>query len=105
MTIDDYSALFDEEPGYLDFARVGPIGSNVVAEQNALTHLLSHARFGTVDLLHEQDTRLRDAVAAMTGFRPDQNQAYNGARASWPRFLDSLDTLLALPDEPKALSK
>ena len=72
MTIDDYSALFDEEPGYLDFARVGPIGSNVVAEQNALTHLLSHARFGTVDLLHEQDTRLRDAVAAMTGFRSDQ---------------------------------
>lgn len=40
-----------------------------------------------------------------TGFRPDQNQAYHGARTSWPRFLDSLDTLLARLDEAKAPRK
>ena len=72
MSIDDYSDLFSEEPGYLDFARVGPISSNVAEEQNALTHLLSRARFGTVDSLHEQDARVRESVTALTGFRADQ---------------------------------
>jgi len=32
------------------------------------------------------------------GFRPDQPQAYNGARAGWPRFLDALETELARLD-------
>jgi len=30
-----------------------------------------------------------------TGFRPDQQQAYHGARAGWPRFLEALERLLA----------
>jgi uncharacterized protein YndB with AHSA1/START domain len=30
-----------------------------------------------------------------TGFRPDQQQAYHGARAGWPRFLEALEQLLA----------
>jgi uncharacterized protein YndB with AHSA1/START domain len=30
-----------------------------------------------------------------TGFCPDQQQAYHGARAGWPRFLDKLEQLLA----------
>jgi hypothetical protein len=29
------------------------------------------------------------------GFRPDQQQAYHGARAGWPKFLDSLERVLA----------
>ncbi|AKM06702.1 SRPBCC family protein [Pelagerythrobacter marensis] len=29
-----------------------------------------------------------------TGFRPQDQQAYYGARAGWPRFLKTLDTLL-----------
>ena len=29
MTIDDYAARFDEESGYLDFARFGPVGAAV----------------------------------------------------------------------------
>lgn len=36
-------------------------------------------------------TRLRmDQV----GFRPDQEQAYQGARAGWPRFLTALERVL-----------
>jgi len=40
-------------------------------------------------------TRLR---IEQTGFRPDQQQAYHGAKAGWPRFLARLDTLLARVD-------
>lgn len=29
-----------------------------------------------------------------TGFRADQDQAYFGARAGWPRFLSALDSVL-----------
>ncbi len=32
------------------------------------------------------------------GFRPDQEQAYQGARFGWPRFFASLERVLAQPD-------
>lgn len=38
-----------------------------------------------------EGTRLR---IEQTGFAPDQDQAYFGARAGWPRFLKALDALL-----------
>ncbi|RAI02282.1 polyketide cyclase [Acuticoccus sediminis] len=37
-------------------------------------------------------TRLR---MEQTGFRRDQRQAYGGAKAGWPRFLDKLEDVLA----------
>ena len=37
-------------------------------------------------------TRLRMEQA---GFRPDQQQAYGGAKAGWPRFFASLEQVLA----------
>jgi uncharacterized protein YndB with AHSA1/START domain len=37
-------------------------------------------------------TRLR---MEQTGFRPDQQQAYQGAKAGWPRFFASLEQVLA----------
>jgi uncharacterized protein YndB with AHSA1/START domain len=40
-------------------------------------------------------TRLR---IEQTGFRPDQEQAYQGARFGWPKFLGKLDEVLARPD-------
>ena len=40
-------------------------------------------------------TRLR---MEQLGFRPDQQQAYRGARAGWPRFLAALEQLLARMD-------
>ena len=30
-----------------------------------------------------------------TGFRPDQKQAFGGAKAGWPAYLDKLDEVLA----------
>lgn len=33
-----------------------------------------------------------------SGFRPEQKQAYRGARAGWPQFLNKLDDLLAMSD-------
>jgi uncharacterized protein YndB with AHSA1/START domain len=32
-----------------------------------------------------------------SGFRPDQRQAFGGAMAGWPRFLDKLDEVVARP--------
>ena len=33
-----------------------------------------------------------------TGFRPDQEQAYQGAKFGWAKFLDNLETLVARED-------
>jgi len=40
-------------------------------------------------------TRLR---MEQTGFRPDQQQAYQGAQGGWPRFLAALDKVVARRD-------
>lgn len=72
LSIDDFVLRFDDEPGYLDFARVGPLARTVVEEELAHVELLRRARFGSLDSLMDQDERLRSAVAAVTGFRADQ---------------------------------
>jgi selenocysteine lyase/cysteine desulfurase len=71
-TIDSFAAGFSEDPGYFDFASVGPIGRAVLEEQQAQFELLRRARFGSLDSLDVQDARVRDAVSALTGFRADQ---------------------------------
>ena len=70
ISIDDYSSRFFEEPGYLDFARVGPVGETVAAEGQAMTELLRVSRFGSHAVFFEQDARVREAVSALTGFAP-----------------------------------
>ena len=71
-SIDDFAAGFDEEPGYLNFASIGPLGRIVVEEEQAQIELLSRARFGSLGSLERQDERARDAISAVTGFRADQ---------------------------------
>lgn len=73
-TLDAYISRFDEEPGYLDFARFGPIGAAVVEEEAALLPLLARARFGSLDHVLDRTPheRVQAAVAGLTGFRPDQ---------------------------------
>jgi len=66
-TIDDFAASFGEEPGYLNFASVGPPGRAVIDEESAQTGLLGRARFGTVDGLLDQDDRVRIAISAVAG--------------------------------------
>src|SRR5688572_27886633 len=72
LTIDEFTAGFSEEPGYLDFARFGPPGNGVIAEQNAQTEALSRARFGSLDVAFDQDARCRTAVADLLGFPADR---------------------------------
>ena len=72
MDLDDYLERFSDEPGYLDFARVGPIGRAARDEESAMSSLLGRARFGSLGVLEEQDARVRDAVAGALRFRPDQ---------------------------------
>jgi len=71
LSIDDYAQRFTDEPGYLDFARQAPIGQTAAQEQLALVELLGRGRFGSLDVLDEQDLRVREAVSALTGFAPD----------------------------------
>jgi selenocysteine lyase/cysteine desulfurase len=71
-TIDAYAASFGEEPGYLDFARIGPLATSVVEETQGQLELLRRARFGSLASLDRQDERVRHAVGAVTGFPADQ---------------------------------
>ncbi|WP_104138546.1 aminotransferase class V-fold PLP-dependent enzyme [Cryobacterium sp. Y62] len=63
---------FREEPGYLDFGRVGPLSEAVVAETLGQTEVLSRARHGSLDHLVDQDLRARTAVSELTSFAADQ---------------------------------
>ena len=72
MRLDEYQDRFDEEPGYLDYARIAPVGRTVLEEQTALSGVLAHSRFGAMGGLLAQHDRMKAAVAALGGFRPDQ---------------------------------
>lgn len=71
-SIDAFAAGFSEEPGFVDFASIGPLGRAVIEEEQAQLELLRHARFGSLSSLELQDARVRSSVAAVTGFRADQ---------------------------------
>lgn len=72
VELDAYAADFDEEPGYLDFAAVGPLSRSVLAEQAALSQLLATARHGALETFAEQSARVTSAAAAVTGHPVDQ---------------------------------
>jgi selenocysteine lyase/cysteine desulfurase len=71
VTIDAFTAGFDEEPGYLDYGRVGPISTSVAEETTALAHVLQRARHASFDVFLEQDARVRRAASELTGFPID----------------------------------
>jgi selenocysteine lyase/cysteine desulfurase len=72
LTVDDFASGFSEEPGFLDFARIGPFGRVVMEEELAQIELLRRARFGSLTSLDRQDLRVREAVSSLTGFPADQ---------------------------------
>ncbi len=72
MNLDEYVARFEEEPGYLNFASVGPVGRTVQEEVALHVTTLARGRFGSLAPIMDQGARLRESVAALTGFRPDQ---------------------------------
>jgi selenocysteine lyase/cysteine desulfurase len=63
---DFWRTRFDESPGYLDFARVGPPSRAVVDESAALLGRVARAGLSTVDELMACDGRARAAVARLT---------------------------------------
>ncbi|MGK9146519.1 aminotransferase class V-fold PLP-dependent enzyme [Plantibacter flavus] len=67
-----FQAGFGEEPGYLDYGRVGPLATSVVAEATLWNDALARSRFGASGGIDEQDERMRVAVGTLTGFRTDQ---------------------------------
>lgn len=71
-TIEEFARGFGEEPGYLDYGRVGPLSQTVREEALGQYEILSRARFGTIERMREEDARLRDAVSVLTRFPADQ---------------------------------
>jgi selenocysteine lyase/cysteine desulfurase len=71
-TIDEFLAGFAEDPGYLDYGRVGPLSRAVAAEQQGQTEILARARYGSFDMLFREESRMRAALATVTGFPADQ---------------------------------
>ncbi|TDV57605.1 selenocysteine lyase/cysteine desulfurase [Actinophytocola oryzae] len=67
FTVPVWRELFDESPGYLDFARVGPPSRAVVEESAALLRRVASAGMSTVDEVMTCDARARAAVARLCG--------------------------------------
>ncbi|PFG31756.1 aminotransferase class V-fold PLP-dependent enzyme [Paramicrobacterium agarici] len=67
MTLEQFRETFLEEPGYLNYASIGPVSATVRAELRAEYDALSRMRFGAGDRTQTHDDRLADAVSAMTG--------------------------------------
>jgi selenocysteine lyase/cysteine desulfurase len=72
MTGDMWREQFDESPGYLDFARVGPPSRAVVEESTAALRGLAAAGPSTVDDLMVAEARARLAVARLCGATEDR---------------------------------
>lgn len=71
-TWDEYAAGFGEEPGYLDYGRIGPISAVASAESTGLTEILGRARFGSLQGILDQDERLRAAAGVLLGRPAEQ---------------------------------
>ena len=71
-TVEEFARGFREEPGYLDYGRVGPLSEAVRAETLGHYEILSKARHGMADRMRAEDSRVREAVAALTRFPAEQ---------------------------------
>ncbi|WP_166998072.1 aminotransferase class V-fold PLP-dependent enzyme [Paramicrobacterium fandaimingii] len=66
-TLEQFRDTFLEEPGYLNYASIGPVSATVRDELRAEYDSLTRMRFGAGDRTRTHDDRLADAVSAMTG--------------------------------------
>jgi selenocysteine lyase/cysteine desulfurase len=67
MTLDDYLATFDGEPGYLNWAAFGPMAPSVREEVFADADLLGTGRPSSLTLVAERIGQARDLIAEMLG--------------------------------------
>ncbi len=70
--VEIYARGFAEEPGYLDFPRLAPVGEHALAESRAMHDVLAKARFGVLSPLAEQDARARAALSTLLRVRDEQ---------------------------------
>ncbi|RWZ64784.1 aminotransferase class V-fold PLP-dependent enzyme [Labedella populi] len=95
-----FIAGFTEDPGYLDYAKVGPLSATVRAEANAALDVLSRFRFGAFDSLAGAGERARAGLSAVSGFRPDQFVAQPATSHGLLQVMFGLSgTLLVSPAE------
>ena len=79
----------------------GAVGCQVTAIEENKTLSYTWAAYGLETVVtwtlapSRTGTRLR---MEQLGFRPDQKQAYGGAKAGWPQFFAALEQLLARTD-------
>lgn len=66
-----FRAGFIDEPGYFDYANVGPLSQRVQEEVLGELDVLRRARFGSLDYGARQAERVQNAVAALTSFAPE----------------------------------
>ena len=109
-SIDEFRAGFDEDPGYLDFARFGPIGRAVMEEDTALNALIARSRFGSLAELKAQGQRAHEAVADLTGLPSDHivsqpNTSQGLMQAAFGVSGDVLASLGEFPDITFALTR
>lgn len=97
MDAAEYLNGFDDEPGYLDFARFGPIGRNVLEETAAHLPLVAHARFGSLAVLAGHDERMRNAAARASRFPADQIVFQDSASTAVLQVLFGMRGVLAVP--------
>ena len=100
--LERYLNGFTEDPGYLDYGRLGPLSAVVVAETLGQSEILAKARFGSLGHFAAQEPRMRAAVAALTGFRPDQIAAQPNTSMGLMHAMFGLtgDVLLSPADFP-----
>ena len=83
------------------FAGAGAVDCQVLAVEPNKTLSYTWAAYGLESVVTwtltptHSGTRLR---MEQSGFRPDQQQAYQGAQGGWPRFLAALEQVVARID-------
>lgn len=72
ISIETFASHFPEEPGYLDYGKVGPMSSVAAAESAAWNEALSSGDVDRLAAIDGQTDRLHAVVGALTGFAPHQ---------------------------------
>lgn len=105
VTIEGFIDGFTEEPGYLDYGRVGPLSTAVAEEALAFTQVLERARHGSLDAIGDQDARLRAAASAITRFPAEQVVAQpNTTQGLMHAMFGLTGSVLLSPDEFPSLT-
>ncbi|MGB3413671.1 MAG: aminotransferase class V-fold PLP-dependent enzyme [Microbacteriaceae bacterium] len=105
LALKDYLGDFREEPGYLDFAGFGPLSSKANEESLLYSELLTHGRYGSLDHLKGNETRLKTALSQSLGFSAEQFVFQRSVENAYFQVFFGLGTglLIAASESPGAV--